>query len=189
MSKHYSLIVGHSFSLCNETDADPQSDYSPGIWAIKTQKRAMKYAKELLEAGNTITVTDYKNPSYHALANKFIKELGLDQPLFDLPEMIKQTSVSNGNPANLSQLKKYLSVGTKLNIRSFKSDGVTIHGERDTFVKRVQTNSVVLDKNGGDSWLEFGKADSWNFTDTGATKHYSDREGKMIPSTEIIYLK
>lgn len=46
--KNFTLIVGHSFSLSNETNADVMTDYFPGIWGIKTQKSAMKYAKECL---------------------------------------------------------------------------------------------------------------------------------------------
>ena len=82
MNKHYFLIVGHLFSLSNDTDADIMTDYSPGIWAIKTQKAILRFAKDILARGDTITVTDYDNPKYHRLANKFIKELGLVQPLF-----------------------------------------------------------------------------------------------------------
>jgi hypothetical protein len=63
--KHYSLIVGHDFSLSNDTDSDAQSDYSPGIWAISSQKATLRFAKEILAEGDTIMVTDYDNPNYH----------------------------------------------------------------------------------------------------------------------------
>lgn len=114
MNKQYTLTVGHSFSLANETDSNPQSDYSPGIWGLKTQKSAMKYAKQILEEGNQIRVTDYDNAKYHSLANMFIKELGLNQPLFVEPKALESEIVTNGKPSNLSQLKKYLKEGTKV---------------------------------------------------------------------------
>jgi hypothetical protein len=81
--KHFTLIVGHGYSLSNDTDSDSMTDYFPGIWGIPTQKRALEYAKKTLEEGHSITVTDYNNKNYHKVANKFIKALGLSQPLFD----------------------------------------------------------------------------------------------------------
>lgn len=187
MGKHYKLIVGHDFSLSNETDADPMSDYNPGIWCIPSQKRALAAARRLMAEGSTITVTDYENPRYHAVANKLITELGLSQPLFTEPEALQQGPVTSGKPSTLSQLKKYLVEGTKLTVMNFDSDGVTCRNERKTFVKRVQTNAVVLDKNGGDSWLEFGKASEWLFFNDSATKYYIEREGKFVPTTKIVY--
>lgn len=190
MNKQYTLIVGHGFSLANNTDSDPQSDYSPGIWSIKTQKSALYFAKKLLAEGDKIQVTDYDNPAYHSLANMFIKELGLDQPLFAEPQALKSGIVTNGKPTNLSQLKKYLTLaaitGEKLIIRHMNLDG-TLKAERYTFAKKVQTTSVVFDKAGGNSWMELGKASDWTFSNESATYHYVDREGNVVPSIKIVY--
>ncbi len=186
--KHYSLIVQDRFSLANETDSDIQSDYSPGIWAIKTQKSALRFSKEILSEGGTITVTDYNNPNYHALANWFIKELGLDQPLFIEPVALVQKPVTNGKPQNLSQLKKYLTVGKVIGVVNFDSIG-EMRNNRDTSVLAVQTNSAILEKTLGSgikSWLDLGKASDWSFDNDGATKNYLDRDG-FVPSTRIIY--
>ena len=185
--KKYTLIVGHDFSLSNETDSDPMTDYSPGIWGIKTQKSALRFAKEILSEGNEIRVTDYDQPQYHSLANWFIQELGLKQDLFKEPETIKQELVTNGKPSTLGSLKKFLVPETKLKIVWFDSEG-NPKSERETFVKRTQTNAWVFDKNGGDSWLEHGKASEWSFSNDGATLYYIDREGKNIPTVKIIYL-
>ena len=183
----YTLIVGHDFCLSNETDADVQSDYFPGIWAIKTQKSALKFARQILEEGNEIRVSDYDNPKYHALANQFIKELGLKQYLFKEVEALKQEQVTNGKPSTLGALKKYLVTGTKVKIQWFDNEG-KITNERETFVKRTQTNAWVFDKNGSDSWLEHGKASEWVFSNDGATLHYIDRDGTTKPSVKLIYI-
>lgn len=184
--KHYTLIVGSRFSLANDTDRDSQTDYFPGIWGIETQKSILRFSKERLAQGDQITVTDYDDPSYHALANSFIKALGLDQPLFTEPEGLKPTAVvTNGKPSSLGALKKYLVPGTKLTVINFRSDGQNV--PRETFVKKLQTTSVILDKGGSNSYLDFGKADQWLFTNEDATVHYMDRDGKMVPQTKIIY--
>lgn len=194
MNKHYELIVGHDFSLANETDHDPYTDYSPGIWAIGTQKRTMKYAREILASGNTITVTDYENPAYHALANKFIKELGLSQPLFQEPEAVKASAVTNGKPSNLSQLKKYVTVGMKLRIKSRPKDGA-FTSERQALVIHVQGNAITTEKGGipgSKVWLYWNEASAWTFDNEGATQHYVGRydeeKGKMIPALRIEYI-
>lgn len=190
MNKQYTLIVGHNFSLSNETDADIMSDYNPGIWAIKTQKMALKYAHKLLEDGDTIKVTDYNNPAYHALANKFIKELGIDQPLFDEPSTLRPilSVPTNGKPATLGALKKYLAPGLKIHLKNYQEDG-TIRNERDTEIKRVQTNAIVVMKEGGtaDSFLEFGNAKDWTFDNEGANKNFISHEGKYVLSIRIEY--
>lgn len=181
--KNYTLIVGHGFSISNETDYDVQSDYFPGIWGIKTQKKTLEYAKRLISEGNVIRVTDYDNPAYHSLANWFIKSLGLDQTLFTEPEAITQARITNGSPSSLSELKRYLSPGKKIRISNY-----TAKNERETFVKRCQTSSVVVDKLGSDSWLELGKASEWQFTNEAATHFFIDREGKQSPATTITYI-
>lgn len=187
--KKYTLIVGHHFSLSNETDADIQSDYFPGIWAIKTQKSALRFAKDIIAEGNEVRVTDYDNPNYHALANWFIKELGLDQPLFTEPAPIVQRPVTNGKPQNLNQLKKYLTVGKKIHVINYDGTGQNIRNERDTSVLASQTTSIILEKSLGSgilSWLDLGKATEWSFDNQGATKNYLGDAG-YVPSTRLIY--
>lgn len=167
--KQYTLIVGHDFSLSNETDCDVQSDYMPGIWGIKTQKRAMEYSKKILTEGNEITrVTNYNNPKYNELANKFIKELGVKQPLFQEIGSVPASEPTEGKPSNLAQLKKYLSPEKKIRIINYGSSINT----RETFVKKSQTQSIVLDKEGRNSWLDLGKATDWSFDKKGATQYF-----------------
>lgn len=185
---------GSHFSLSNDTDSDPQSDYNPGIWAIKTQKRALKYSQDILNDGDEITVETYKNPRNYPLANKFIKALGLKQPLFEeLSTLRPIESVPTGDkPQNLSQLKKYLSVGRKIHIKNMRN------GEwvgRDTVVLRTTTKDVVLEKydlriaekTGTPSWLYMGNASDWSFDNEGATKWFLDREG-WAKSSRIEYI-
>lgn len=189
--KNYTLIVGERFSLSNETDSDVMTDYSPGIWAIKTQKSAMDFAKRLIAGGDEITrVTDYDNPKYHALANKFIKELGIKQPLFAEPDTtISSIVTKTGVPTNLSQLKKFLTPGKKVHMKNFFGEEVR---ERDTSVMLVQSNSFVVEKtlgSGMKSWCDFGKASEWSFDNFGATHLYLDRDGKFLPQTRIEYME
>ena len=184
--KHYNLIVGHDFSISNETDADIQSDYSPGIWAIKSQKSAMKYCREYIAEGHRVSVSVH-NPKHHALANMFIKELGIKQELFKEPEALKQEAVSNGKPSNLAQLKKYLAVGTQVHVKNHYGAEVK---EKDTSVLKVQTNQIVFEKTLGSgiaSWFDLGKASEWIFTNEAAKKYDIDREGAQRLSYEIIY--
>jgi len=189
MNKQYTLIVQDRISLSNETDAHPQSDYSPGIWSIKTQKSAMKWAKQLLAEGDKITrVTTYDNPNYAALANSFIKELGLDHPLFQEPVALKQELVTNGKPATLGALKKFLQPNLKLYITNYDSDGVTIKAERETFIRKVQSNSFTVDRQGKDSWFYFDKAINWKFSNTGATHYWIGSDGKFTPSSKLTYI-
>ncbi len=194
MNKDYRLIVdGSYFSLSNDTDSDIMSDYSPGIWAIKTQKRALKYAQELLAGGDTVTVETYKNPKNAPLANKFIKELGLKQPLFaEVAPIPKTVNYDNLKIKTLADLKRYLQVGVKVKITNTGYQGVV--STRETEVMKVQSNAITLAKDASlpkdrwqNSWLEFGKASDWGFTMTGATKYYIDREGR-VPSTTIEYI-
>lgn len=185
--KKYTLIVGHGFSISNDTDWDSQSDYHPGIWGIKTQKMALKYAKEIVERGDELTVDDYNEPRHHALANKFIKELGIKQELFVEPAPVEQGAVTNGRPATLGALKKHLVPGMKVRIKNFNGAGEEI-GSRETFVKRVQETSMVLDKNTMDSWLEFGKAGDWAFDNKGASRYGIDRDGKRNILVRIEYI-
>ena len=189
--RKYNLIVGDRFSLSNETDCHVQSDYFPGIWAIKTKKSAMKFAKQIIAEGDEITrVTDYDNPTYHAVANEFIQELGIKQPLFAEPKALKSNVVTNSKPNNLSQLKKYYSVGVIADVINYDADG-EIRNQRRTSVLKTQTNAIVFEKTLGSktpSWLDVGKASDWTFENRGATKHYINKEGKYIPSTRIEYV-
>lgn len=187
MNKHYSLIISGHYALSNETDHDIMTDYFPGIWCIKSYKTAIKYAKEYLANGDTVSVTDYDEPRYHALANKAIKELGLNQPLFPEVAPLKQEAVTNGKPANLSQLKKYLKVGQAVRSQLITSSG-ELKADRQTFVKAVQSEAVVLDKNGDNSWLYFNKASDWQFTNEYALQNYLNHEGKYVPTIKIIYV-
>lgn len=196
MSKKYTLIVGDRYSLSNETDNDAMTDYFPGIWGIKSKKQALKYAKELIDYGDTITVIDYNNVRYHAAANDCIKELGLKQPLFSVVKTPTSTGATNGKPKTLSDLKRYLSPTKMVNIINYDSDGA-IRNQRDAVVILNQTNSVVFSKttpsmDSPKSWLEYGKASDWTFDNNGATNHclWSDRigGGKYVPSTRINYL-
>jgi len=186
--RHYTLIVGHYFSLSNETDRDVMTDYFPGIWTIKTKKSALRFSKDILAKGDTITVCDYDNPKYHKLANGMIKELGLKQELFKEPEELVSNVTDSNVPSNLGQLKKYLTVDKKLHIAGYNSDG-EIRAERDTFVKKTQSNAVVLDKQGANSWLYFEKASNWKFDNDGATQCDINRDGKQIPYIRITFIK
>jgi len=184
MNKHYKLIVGSHFSLSNETDCDSMSDYFPGIWAIKTQKSAIMFAKRILADGDSIEVTDYDNPTYHATANKFIKELGINQPLFSELVAPKSEPITNGKPSNLNQLKKFLSVGTKIRIVNTENPDRT----RDTEVIETKTQSVVTRKGEtGRSHLDFGTAINWTFDNSGAT-YNSVYEGKFTPIFKVEYI-
>ncbi len=179
----YTLIVSNYFSLSDDTNSDSMSDYFPGIWAIKTQKSAMYFAKKYLDKGDSIKVTCYNNPSYFSLANKFIRELGLKQELF--PESAPLPKSETGSmPANLNQLKKYLVVGKKVRMVRFRNDEKE---SRDTFVKKVQSNAVVVDKNGSNSWLEFGKSNDWSFDKDGAT-YYTYYSNERKPCVRIEYI-
>lgn len=184
--RKYTLIVNgpSSFSLSNETDADVMTDYFPGIWGITTQKNVLKYAKEYLANGDEIRVTDYDNPKYHAIANKFITELGLKQPLFQELSPAPTSTVTNGKPSTLGSLKKFLQVGTKIKIVSTTYPDRT----RDTEVIQTKNESVVTRKGTGQSHLYFDKAMNWGFDNSGATYYSLDRDGKWSPSFKIEYL-
>lgn len=184
--KQYILIVQDRYSLSNETDSNPMTDYNPGIWSIKTQKSALEFSRRLLAEGNEIKVTCYDNPRYYSLANKFIKTLGLKQELFPEPKEVEKKEITEDVPKNLSQLKKYLVPEKKIIIKRF-SDGKTI--ERQTWVKRVQSNAVVVEKNGGDSWIEYGKADSWIFDNAGADYAPLNSDGNRLAYFRIEYIK
>lgn len=182
----YSLIVQNDYCLSNETDSNIQSDYFPGIWGIKTQKQALEHAKKILDEGDEITVTCYDNPKYYAIANEFIKELGLNQKLF--PEVIRpvQGAVTNGMPSNLSQLKKWLTIGKVIHTRNYYGQEVK---EKDTTVLGIQTNSFIFEKTLGSgirSWLDTGKASDWIFTNESAQK-YEFINGELKLVYEIIY--
>lgn len=181
--KKYTLIVGSHFSLANETDSDIMIDYNPGIWAIKTQKSALRFAREILAEGNEIRVTDYDNAKYHAVANKMIKELGLNQPLFEEIKAV-EANVTNGKPSTLGALKKYLQVGTKIRIVNVENPERT----RETEVIQVKNESIVTKKGEtGQSHLYFEKAINWTFDNEGAT-YNSIREGKLAPCFKIEYM-
>lgn len=187
--KQYTLIVGGSFSLVNETDAIPQTDYFPGIWSISSQKRALELAKKTIAEGNEVTVSCYDNPTYFALSNKFIKDLGLTQTPFKEIEPLKSEVVTNGKPANLSQLKKYLLPSVKITIKRFRDGEVS--DERVTSVLATQTNNVIVEKTLGSgikSWLTLGKAADWTFDNAGATNYYLERDGNYTKSVRIEYI-
>ena len=183
--KNYTLIIGHDFSISNDTDSDPNTDYRPGIWAIGSQKSALHYAREILAKGDRITVSDYDRPQYHVLANKFIKALGLKQKLFPEPKALEQKAVTNGKPSNLSELKRYLGIGRKVKITNYDTGGA-VREARDTSVIGTQTNAVIFDRNGKKSWLEFGKAGEWTFDNDGAIK-FIHRDDGLTPSSRIEY--
>lgn len=186
--KHYKVIVGHDYSISNETDYDPMTDYFPGIWALKSFKSALKYAKEYVDAGHAVTVTCYDNPRYMDTANKMIMALGIDQPLFKTATPLPASVVTNGRPSNLSQLKKYLTPGKKIVIVNYRDDG-SIRDDRGTSILAVQTNSIIVEKTLGSgikSWLDIGKATDWVFTNDSAMKYYLRDTGYVL-STRIIY--
>lgn len=186
--KQYKLIVSaNNFSLICPAEQDSMTDYFPGIWAIKTQKSALYFAKDELTKGNDVIVDCYNEPRNFPLANKMIKALGLKQPLFAEVAPVVSSVVTNGKPSTLGALKKYLQVGVKVRIKNYDSGTGAMRGERDTFVKKLQTTSVVFDKNGGNSWLEFGKAGDWSFDNDGANSYWIDRDGKRILMTRIEY--
>lgn len=185
-TKLYHFIVsGSTFSLSNETDADPMSDYSPGIWSIKTYKKAIEYAKRYLAEGHTIVVTAY-NEREHETANKAIQDLGLNQELFKIPDTLPVSQVDNGKPKTLAELKRYLILGKKIRIIS----GMELEQpqSRETEILKVQSNAIVSRKGtDGKTWLEFGQAKQWIFDNQGATIHYLS-QGVYKPSVRIEYL-
>ena len=189
MDKQYHLIVnGHGFSLSNETDHDVQSDYFPGIWGIKTYKQAIKYARQELDRGNHVKVTVY-TAREHELANKAIRELGLNQELFIIPAALPESKVTNGKPTNLAQLKKFLTVGYKFTVKGkYSIEEKKFLNVRETFVRETHADSVVTDLNGKKCWLYFGKASEWKFDNDGATMFWMDRDGKFEPCVRIEYL-
>jgi len=65
----YTFVVSSHLALVDETHADPQTDYSPGYWGLKTEKEALKIARELMARGDKIVVSDYNRPRYHAKSN------------------------------------------------------------------------------------------------------------------------
>jgi hypothetical protein len=99
---------------------------------------------------------------------------------------LKQKTVANGRPSNLAQLKRHLAVGREITVVMFDSNGAEIK-RRDTAVKSQQANSVIVDRDGGNSWLEFGKADGWTYDDNGATRHFIGRDGNYYPSIRVEY--
>lgn len=164
-NKNWTLIVGSHYSLSNDTDWNPMTDYSPGIWAVKTQKSIINFAKEILARGDSITVSDYNNPNYHTTANKIIKILGLNQPLFDEIKP-RPVNVTNGKPTSLGALKKYLTVGKKIKIENLTNPSLT----RDTEILQVKNDSIVTRKGEiGMSHLYFDKPVNWEFTNESAT--------------------
>jgi len=184
--RQYTLIISgdSSFSLVNETDKDVMTDYFPGIWALSTQKSVLKYAKQYIDNGDEVTVSDYDNAKHHVLANKFIKELGINQPLFPEVDMTIKSVVTNGKPATLGALKKFLTVGKKVRIENSQFPDRS----RDTEVTLNNTTSFATKKGTGQSWSYWNKATDWGFDNDGATSYFFDsREGKMIPSYKVIY--
>ena len=174
--REYSLVINgnNRFSLSNETDRDVMTDYFPGIWGISSQKSAMMLARQIQADGDVIIRVTVYNPKHHALANKFIKELNINQLPFEEVAPLPVSNVTNGMPSNLSQLKKYLQVGTKIRIVS----AIRPENTRDTEVIKTQTNAVVTRKGeNGKSWIEFGKASDWVFDNTGATYYEIRRDG------------
>jgi len=182
--KKYKVIVGHGLSIANETDCDIMTDYNPGIWGISSQKKTLQYAREYIAGGNEVTVTCYNQPQYFELANKFITELGLKQELFKVIEKLTGGVVTNGKPATLGALKRYLTVGTKIKIVNMENPDRT----RETEVVEAKIESVVTKKGEGRSHLYYGKATDWTFDNTGATYNTLTREGVYIPCFTIEYL-
>jgi len=184
MKKH-KLIVGHDFSISNVTDKDSQTDYFPGIWAISSQKEALRFARKILAEGDHITVTDYDDPKYHRVANKFIRALGLKQELFPEAKQSEQTCVTNGKPSNLAQFKKYLTTGRNVKILYYDSMGV-LHKTFDASVIRTQNKHVIVESKGHEWWMECEKASEWAFDDNGANQ-FINRNGEYKLSTRIEY--
>lgn len=218
--KHYKLIISggdRGCSLSNETDHDSMSDYFPGIWAINL-KHAVKYAKEYLAEGNTVSVTCYDNPEHYATANKVIKELGLKQELFPEVAALKQPGVTNGKPSTLAALKKFIQPGVKLRainygftpedyaavnrcetqqerLAVYATQKRSVIGNRETVVLSAQSNAFTVEKTpgtGNKSWVYYEKASDWTFDNEGATKHdlgrHEPEKGIYIPTYRIEYL-
>jgi len=189
MNKQHTFIVGsgqRGFSVSNDTDTDPMTDYSPGAWGI-SKKFALEYAKEKIAIGDIVRVSTYDNPNHAATGNAIIAELGIDQPLFPLPETVAPSNVTNDKPATLAQLKRYCAEGVKIHMKNRFND-VWLR-ECDTYVKRVGSNSIVLDSDGRDSWLEWGKASDWSFDNEGATNTYiNNQTGARVPCLRVEYL-
>jgi hypothetical protein len=185
MKKH-TLIVGNDFSIANETDRDVYVDYFPGIWAIPTQKETLRFAREILARGDSITVSDYNNPQYHRVANKFIKALGLKQKLFPESAALERKTVTSGKPTNLSELKRYLVVGQKVKIIFYRSDGSEISRNEATTL-RTQGDLMVVDSYGTNTWWEYRSTDRWTFDNIGTTQYIVDNDGKYIPISRIEY--
>jgi hypothetical protein len=191
MNKVHKLIIGHGYSLSNETDSDIMTDYFPGIWGISSFKNAINYAAKYILEGDTVHVTTYNNPKYAKKGNEAIKILGLKQELFPEPEALTASVVTNDKPANLAQLKKFLKPDMKIKVINYRSEGTA---ERIATVLKVLSNNMTLTKAEEKgfwqpSWLEFNKASDWTFDNEGATVHYMDSQtGEYTPSTRLEYI-
>ena len=191
--KKFTLIISGpgSFSLSNDTDSDPMTDYSPGIWGIKSQKRAVEYALRYKNEGHDITVTCYDNPEHFALGNKLIHSIGLSQPLFKVvPPPPATVNAGNLKVGNLSALKRHLVPGMKVMVTRYLDHSRS--ETRETSVISCKGDNLILEKTLGSgikSYVYFGKATDWTFDRTGATHHYLGRgtEG-YIPTMRIDYL-
>lgn len=187
--KDFTLIIGGSYSISNDTDADPQSDYSPGIWAISSFAKAIAYAQGYINLGHNVRVTCYDTPNFFAKSNEAIKLLGLSQELYEEIKPLEQKAITADVPKTFAELKRYMVLGRKFRV----INGLVMEKEkwetRETEVIKVQTNAIVSKRGeSGKSWIEWDKASNWVLDNQGATYHYLDRDGKYQPSFRIEYI-
>lgn len=61
----------------------------------------------------------------------------------------------------------------------FDKNGAVIRENDFTTVNHIQSNSFSLNRNGKQSWMEFGKASEWSFIGGNSTRQFGDG-GKII---------
>jgi hypothetical protein len=77
---------------------------------------------DLLDSFNEIIrVTNYNNPKYHELANKFIKELGIKQPLFQEIGSVPALAVCASAPRPAARQRLRVVSGLVLSVQAPRS--------------------------------------------------------------------
>lgn len=100
---------------------------------------------------------------------------------------MKQPTITKNVPRNLSQFKKFLTPDTKIRVKNINVEG-EVTKERETFIKRTQSNAVITDRDGRDCWMDFGKASEWLFDNEGATQHVTQKDGEPTPILRVEYI-
>ena len=77
---------------------------------------------------------------------------------------------------NLSQLKRYLTVGVKLRIEYAKPDQFA-RGITNGTIKKVQSNAIQFEN---DSWLYWEKSSRYEFFEGGFSVYWDDEKQNKI---------